>query len=69
MNYIKFKSENGTIIGSLINGSVDLGDYGVCTLIDIKMPNGETRFSVPENKIERISKEEYNELRELIYGF
>ena len=65
----KYKRENGTtIVGYVVGGTLDGGDYGVSETIDMLLPNEETVCSVPVSKLIEITREEYCERCELMYG-
>ena len=64
-----YKRDNGDrLVGTIIEGSLDCGDYGNCELIDLKLPNGVRVHSIPKNKLEAISEDTYSDYAALQYG-
>tara|TARA_R110000851_G_scaffold326717_1_gene495645 strand:+ start:619 stop:843 length:225 start_codon:yes stop_codon:yes gene_type:complete len=67
--YYIYKRDNGDrLVGTIIEGSLDCGDYGNCELIALRLPNGVVMNSIPKNKLEAISDETYSDYAELQYG-
>ena len=65
----KYKRDNGSeFVGSIVEGTLDGGDYGVSYTIDLLQPNDEILFSVPVSKLEEIDREEYIDTAMLNYG-
>lgn len=65
----KYQRENGTmVIGYVLGGTLDGGDYGVSEVIDILMPNDKTAYSIPVSKLVEIDRSEYMDLVGLNYG-
>lgn len=62
---VRANTKNGIIFG-IVTG-LDSGDYGINEQYEILSPNGAQRLAAVTSTFE-ISNEDYNDLKELVFG-